>query len=144
MAQVNPLIGDIHGNTSLVLETAQLALQQEAHMVVFPELTLTGYSPEDLLLRPGLDGRIFTALERICAARLPLYLVLGYPGRQEGELYNMLAVIHEGQIIGRYRKQRLPNYGVFDEARYFRAGEAPGPSAPETALCGTYRYAFEG
>lgn len=122
MAQVNPLIGDIHGNTSLVLESARLALQQDAHMVVFPELTLTGYSPEDLLLRPGLDGRIATALERICAARLPLYLVLGYPGRQEGELYNMLAVIHEGQIIGRYCKQRLPNYQVFDEKRYFKKG----------------------
>ena len=123
MAQVNPLVGDVHGNTSLVLDWAARAVQEHrADMVVFPELVLTGYPPEDLLLRPGLDRRIEQALARLCEAALPLVLVVGYPGREDGKLYNMLAVIQHGRVLGRYRKQRLPNYQVFDEKRYFKKG----------------------
>ena len=126
MAQINPLVGDIHGNTALVLARAREAWQQyHADMVVFPELVLTAYPPEDLLLRPSLDLRIERALEALCAARLPLSLVVGYPGRHQGRLCNMLAVIRDGEILGTYRKQRLPNYQVFDEKRYFRAGDQP-------------------
>jgi len=123
MAQLNPLVGDVHGNTQLVLESSLKALQEHnADMVVFPELVLTAYPPEDLLLRPSLDTRITKALATLCEARLPLYLVIGYPGRVDGKLYNMLAVIHAGRIVGTYRKQRLPNYQVFDEKRYFKRG----------------------
>lgn len=126
LAQVNPLVGDVHGNTALVIDYASRALQQHrAHMVVFPELVLTGYPPEDLLLRPGLDRRVEQALQRLCAAALPLILVVGYPGREDGRLYNMLAVIEGGRVLGRYRKQRLPNYQVFDEKRYFKRGREP-------------------
>lgn len=126
MAQINPLVGDVHGNTELVLSTAATAIaQHQADMVVFPELILTAYPPEDLLLRPSLDLRINEALELICRAQLPVYLLIGYPGREAGRLYNMLAVIHRGKLIGTYKKQRLPNYQVFDEKRYFKAGTSP-------------------
>ena len=91
MAQLNPLVGDIHGNTELVLERAREAVRlHRADMVVFPELVLTAYPPEDLLLRPNLDSRIRQALERICAAVLPTCLVIGYPGREGGRRYNCL------------------------------------------------------
>jgi NAD+ synthase (glutamine-hydrolysing) len=123
MAQINPLVGDIPGNTQLVLQHADAAQRQHgADVIVFPELVLTAYPPEDLLLRPSLDLRIARALDTLCAAQLPLYMVVGYPGREEGVLYNMLAVIHAGRIVGTYRKQCLPNYQVFDEKRYFREG----------------------
>jgi NAD+ synthase (glutamine-hydrolysing) len=126
MAQINPLVGDIPGNTQLVLRHAETARKQhQADMVVFPELVLTAYPPEDLLLRPSLDIRIRKALDALCAARLPLYMVIGYPGRIDGQLYNMLAVIRDGAIVGTYRKQCLPNYQVFDEKRYFREGHEP-------------------
>jgi NAD+ synthase (glutamine-hydrolysing) len=126
MAQLNPLVGDIHGNTDLVLDRARDAIRRhQADMVVFPELVLTAYPPEDLLLRPSLDGRIRQALQRICAAALPTSLVIGYPGRDAGRSYNMLAVIKDGEIIGTYKKQRLPNYQVFDEKRYFKRGSEP-------------------
>lgn len=126
MAQINPLVGDIPGNTQLVLQHARAALDQHrADVVVFPELVLTAYPPEDLLLRPSLDLRIGQALDALCAAQLPLYLVIGYPGHEDGHLYNMLAVIHGGRIVGKYRKHCLPNYQVFDEKRYFREGRDP-------------------
>jgi NAD+ synthase (glutamine-hydrolysing) len=126
MAQLNPLVGDIHGNTELVLDRARAAVAEHAaDMVVFPELVLTAYPPEDLLLRPALEGRIAQALQKICAAALPTCLVVGYPGHENGHCYNMLAVIDRGRIIGRYRKQQLPNYQVFDEKRYFKRGSEP-------------------
>ncbi len=126
MAQINPLVGDIHGNTLLVLEHAKQAITQlNADIVVFPELVLTAYPPEDLLLRPSLDIRIEQALATIREATLPAWLVIGYPGRIGGRLYNMLAVMKDGEIQGTYRKQCLPNYQVFDEKRYFKKGKEP-------------------
>ncbi len=126
MAQINPLVGDVPGNTQLVLRHAEAArAQHKADVVVFPELVLTAYPPEDLLLRPSLDIRIEQALSALCAARLPLLMVIGYPGRVDGQLFNMLAVIREGVVVGTYRKHCLPNYQVFDEKRYFREGSAP-------------------
>ncbi|MES2626414.1 MAG: NAD+ synthase [Pseudomonadota bacterium] len=124
MAQINPLVGDIHGNTLLVLEHSKRAISElNADMVVFPELVLTAYPPEDLLLRPSLDIRIEQALATITKAQLPAWLVIGYPGRIDGRLYNMLAVIKDGEIQGTYRKHCLPNYQVFDEKRYFKKGK---------------------
>ena len=126
MAQINPLVGDIHGNTLLVLTHAKHAITElNADIVVFPELVLTAYPPEDLLLRPSLDIRIKQALATIREAKLPAWLVIGYPGRIGGRLYNMLAVIKDGEIQGTYRKQCLPNYQVFDEKRYFKKGKEP-------------------
>jgi NAD+ synthase (glutamine-hydrolysing) len=126
MAQINPLVGDIHGNTLLVLNHSKHAIAElNADVVVFPELVLTAYPPEDLLLRPSLDIRIEQALATIREAKLPAWLVIGYPGRIGGRLFNMLAVIKDGEVQGTYRKQCLPNYQVFDEKRYFKKGGEP-------------------
>jgi NAD+ synthase (glutamine-hydrolysing) len=123
MVQTNPLVGDIPGNTKKLLAAAKQGIAEyAADIIVFPELVLTAYPPEDLLLRPSLDKRISTALDEIKNVKLPAWLVVGYPGREEGNLYNMLAVFHEGKCLATYRKQCLPNYQVFDEKRYFSAG----------------------
>jgi NAD+ synthase (glutamine-hydrolysing) len=123
MAQLNPLVGDIPGNTQRILIAAQSALQATpADIVVFPELVLTGYPPEDLLLRASLQPRIEQALAELCAAKLPTSLVVGFPERIGEQVFNRLAVISRGVIVGRYSKQELPNYQVFDEKRYFSAG----------------------
>lgn len=126
IAQLNPLVGDIQGNTQLVLSTARAALlKRPVDLVVFPELVLTAYPPEDLLLRPSLDLRIARALETLCAAALPTALVVGLPQRLDGKLHNRLVVIQNGRLLGAYSKQMLPNYQVFDEKRYFEAGHEP-------------------
>jgi NAD+ synthase (glutamine-hydrolysing) len=126
MAQLNPLVGDIPGNTQRILQAAHSALAAgSADLVVFPELMLTAYPPEDLLLRPSLQPRIEQALAALCAAKLPTALVIGYPERVDGKLYNRLVVIDHGRRIGTYSKQCLPNYQVFDEKRYFEPGTSP-------------------
>ncbi len=126
MAQLNLLVGDIQGNARRVVESARQArVEQQADLVVFPELTLTGYPPEDLLLRPSLGGRIERALAEITGAGLECSVVVGFPETGDEGLYNALAVIHQGRRIATYHKQRLPNYQVFDEQRYFRAGSGP-------------------
>jgi NAD+ synthase (glutamine-hydrolysing) len=125
MAQVNPLVGDIPGNTQLVIDTVKQAIAQEsADIVMFPELTLTGYPPEDLLLRASLDTRIDQALVQLMAAQLGMLVVVGYPRRIDGKLYNMAAAIYDGKMLIEYAKQCLPNYQVFDEKRYFTEGSA--------------------
>ena len=127
MAQVNPLVGDIDGNAAAIIARSREAVAaHEAPVVVFPELTLSGYPPEDLLLRPSIERRVEQSLERILAAMTgPAWAVIGYPRRQDGVLYNVAGVLHRGKIIAEYRKQELPNYQVFDEKRYFRAGTQP-------------------
>ncbi len=122
MAQINTLVGDIPGNTRRLLETAEKASSRGADVVVFPELTLTGYPPEDLLLRPSLVPRIEEALQVIQDARLPVVIVFGYPRQRDGRLYNMAGVIDGGELRAEYAKQHLPNYQVFDEKRYFTPG----------------------
>lgn len=122
LAQLNLLVGDISGNTHQVIEASEQAVAQGADAIVFPELTLTGYPPEDLLLRPSLDLRVQDALDQILAAKLDIHVVIGYPKTIDGHLYNMAGVIHQGKLLGEYAKQQLPNYQVFDEKRYFSAG----------------------
>ena len=123
MAQLNPLVGDIDGNALKVLAAIEQAQQQGADVLVFPELMLTGYPPEDLLLRPSIKPRVERALARICAAVGDLYVVLGYPRARALGLCNCAGVIHNGELIAEYDKQELPNYQVFDEKRYFVAGD---------------------
>ena len=124
MAQINTLVGDIPGNTGLVLREAQRALDEyAADAVLFPELTLTGYPPEDLLLRPSLQLRIDRALNVLLDAALPITLIVGYPRVVAGRIFNMAGVIAGGQLITEYAKQHLPNYQVFDEVRYFVPGD---------------------
>ncbi|RLQ21423.1 NAD+ synthase [Seongchinamella sediminis] len=127
MAQINTLVGDFDGNTQRVLDTVARAVNRhERAVVVFPELTLSGYPPEDLLLRPSIALRVQQSLDRLCA-ELPAsaWVVLGYPRRDGNALYNVAGVIHGNELVAEYRKHSLPNYEVFDEKRYFTAGSDP-------------------
>jgi NAD+ synthase (glutamine-hydrolysing) len=127
MAQMNTLVGDFEGNTQKVVDAIALAeREQEAPVVVCPELTLSGYPPEDLLLRPSIALRVNQALDSICSSMAgSAYAVIGYPLCEEGTLYNVAGVLHRGEIVAQYRKQFLPNYQVFDEKRYFTPGCEP-------------------
>ena len=123
MAQLNFLVGDIDFNSSLIIEKAKEAIQENsADIIAYPELALTGYPPEDLLFRPSLSIRIEKALQRIRDENLAAYLVIGYPERVGNKLFNSLAIIRHGKQVANYRKQHLPNYQVFDEQRYFDSG----------------------
>lgn len=124
MAQLDFLVGDIPGNTRLVIESAQRARKElNADVVVFPELCLTGYPPEDLLLRPSLVLRVNEALEQLQQAELDVAMVVGVPLREGALLYNAAVVIDGGVVTGRYFKRYPPNYQVFDEKRYFAEGQ---------------------
>ncbi len=126
IAQINLRVGDVAANRDRVLAVMEEARDRRgADLVVFPELTLTGYPPEDLLLRPELIERVAAAVEEIRAASQGIGLVLGYPKRDLGSLFNVAGFIHDGRLVTEYAKQRLPNYSVFDEKRYFQAGHAP-------------------
>ncbi len=123
MAQIDFLVGDIPGNAQKVITAArQSAETHQADVVVFPELCLTGYPPEDLLLRPSLDLRVSEAVDLLVAEKLPVAIVVGAPLRHNGLLYNAALVIADGAVTARYFKQFPPNYQVFDEKRYFAAG----------------------
>lgn len=126
VAQLNLLVGDIDGNRDKVIAAARAARdRQDADLLVFPELTLTGYPPEDLLLRPELTDRTRHALTEIVAETRGIALVLGYPKAAVGGLFNVAGLVSDGQILAEYAKQLLPNYSVFDEKRYFQPGNAP-------------------
>ena len=124
MAQVDPIVGDIKGNTELIIATAKQALEQQADIVVFPEMTITGYPPEDLLFRLDLYKQVEQALSEICKAIKNIVVVVGYPMIDSlEERFNMASWIEKGQIKASYIKQNLPNYSVFDEQRYFSAAD---------------------
>jgi NAD+ synthase (glutamine-hydrolysing) len=126
IAQLNLLVGDVAGNTGKVIAGARRAREElKAHVVVFPELALTGYPPEDLLLRPALAGQIKAALARIQAETRGIDVILGYPQIEGAKRFNACSLIREGGIVATYRKHLLPNYSVFDEVRYFSAGITP-------------------
>jgi len=125
LAQVNLLVGDVGGNSARVLESAAEAGAAGADLVVFPELTLAGYPPEDLLFHRGFRRQIDSALARcIETAQRPAVMV-GFPEYTDQHIYNSVAWIEGGSERARYRKACLPNYGVFDEQRYFARGSAP-------------------
>ncbi len=127
MAQVNFLVGDIQGNTKRVIALSQQARDEhDADLIVFPELTLTGYPPEDILLRPALSQLIEQALATIGREVSGIDVVLGYPGQSNVGITNAACVLRDGNIIARYAKQHLPNYSVFDEKRYFVPGTEHG------------------
>lgn len=125
LAQINGLVGDIEGNTQRVLEVYAEASAAGADLVIFPELMLSGYPPEDLLLRASMQARIARALEQVCAAVKSAAMVVGLPWLENDRRTNRLAVIQSGRVIGTYDKQCLPNYQVFDEHRYFVPGIEP-------------------
>ncbi|AHE67481.1 NAD+ synthase [Legionella oakridgensis] len=123
MAQINPTVGAITANTEKIINVIQT--HQEHHdVIVFPELTITGYPPEDLLFRHELYRRVEQALETIQKNTQHCYVVIGHPSLHDEQRFNAASVLHKGMCIAHYHKQMLPNYGVFDEERYFTAGKA--------------------
>lgn len=122
LAQLDLPVGDIEGNTQRLLDVAG-QMQGCCDLVVFSELSLTGYPPEDLLLRDDLYQRVANGLQRIVDAHLDIGLIVGHPWREAGACFNRASFIHRGEILGTYDKQKLPNYGVFDERRYFKPGK---------------------
>src|SRR6059058_4049058 len=156
LAQINTVVGDLDGNRDRILARLEEARAAGADLVLFPELAVTGYPPEDLLLRPGFVGAARASLELIAAETRDLVALVGVP-LFDGDLYNACAICADGGVRGIYRKRFLPNYGVFDEDRYFAAGRdlviveaagarigvticedmwQPGPPATELALAG--------
>ncbi len=123
MAQINVMVGDIEANAASIINACIEAKQRlNADLILFPELVLIGYPPEDLLLRPGLHDRILQGLEQIKQQVSGIDIVLGYPCQTTTGLYNAASLIRDGEIMATYHKQHLPNYSVFDEKRYFVAG----------------------
>ena len=126
MAQLNFLVGDIVGNTEKVIAAALEARDRlRADLIVFPELTLTGYPPEDLLLRPGFIRQVEPALQRLCGEIRGIAAVIGCPLPTPEGLRNAAVMLSDGAIRASYYKQCLPNYSVFDEKRYFVPGQEP-------------------
>jgi len=119
------LVGDIKSNTRKILSLSEQAKQAGADIVVFPELALCGYPPEDLLMRQGFIKQIEQAIEEIAASTDDMLLVFGAPRLHQHELFNAAVVCQKGKVQAEYHKHSLPNYAVFDEKRYFQAGTEP-------------------
>ena len=121
LAQINATVGDIAGNAAKIARHTAAARDEGAALVVFPELSLTGYPPEDLLLKTAFLEEAGTALEELAAQTHGIVALVGFPERAE-DVYNSAAVLAGGEVAAVYRKMYLPNYGVFDEQRYFQSG----------------------
>jgi NAD+ synthase (glutamine-hydrolysing) len=121
LAQIDPTVGDLDGNRDLILARIAEARNAGADLVLLPELAVTGYPPEDLLLRPGFVRAARASLERIAAETRDIVALVGVP-LYDGDLYNACAICADGEVVGWAKKWHLPNYGVFDEKRYFASG----------------------
>ena len=156
LAQINPVVGDLEGNRELILDRLSEARANAADLVVFPELAVTGYPPEDLLLRPGFIRAAEASVEQIARETRGTTILVGAP-HFDRDLYNACYVLSGGEVRAIYRKRFLPNYGVFDEDRYFAPGRGlillehgktligptvcedmwqPGPPATDLSLAG--------
>ena len=128
LAQINPVVGDLSGNVKLISDAAEVAHRAGAKLLITPELALTGYPPEDLLLRPAFIEAAADALDQLrstLAAYPGLAVVVGHPLKTPLGLHNAASVLQDGQCIASYAKHELPNNEVFDEVRYFTPGNAP-------------------
>jgi NAD+ synthase (glutamine-hydrolysing) len=121
MAQVNVTVGDVMGNASKIVAYVERARALQADLVVFPELAIPGYPPEDLLLKPSFIDANRAALDEVASATSGLTVIVGFADAED-DIYNAAAVLHNGALVGVFHKHFLPTYGVFDEDRYFRAG----------------------
>jgi NAD+ synthase (glutamine-hydrolysing) len=158
LAQINPVVGDLDGNRDRILGSLAEARDEGADLVLFPELAVTGYPPEDLLLRPGFLRAARASLDAIAAETEGIAALVGTP-HLDRDLFNACAVCADGEVKAIYRKRFLPNYGVFDEDRYFQPGRdllllrfgetlvgptvcediwQPGPPATDLALAGAH------
>ena len=123
LAQLDLAVGDIAGNTKKIIENANLARDElNADLIVFPELGVCGYPPEDLLFHGGFRRSVENAMDEIRNHVIGITVLLGFPEYDDDHIYNACAVFEDGKIVAHYRKQMLPNYSVFDEERYFTAG----------------------
>mgnify|MGYP001817267496 FL=1 len=125
LAQFDFLVGDLRGNLRKAQNVVSAARESGADLVLFPEMALTGYPPEDLLLRPGFLDQCHRALEELVQGVHGIDVVIGHPWQEGGKRYNSVSWIREGRVLGRYSKQHLPNYLVFDEQRYFTPDSDP-------------------
>lgn len=125
LAQHDFLVGDIKGNLRKAKNVLNEAREAGADLLLFPELALTGYPPEDLLLRPGFLEACDDAVESLAAQVRGIDVVFGHPRVEGGKRYNAVSWMRDGQVIGQYAKHHLPNYAVFDEQRYFTPGSEP-------------------
>lgn len=122
LAQINTIVGDLDGNASKIIEYINRGREAQADIIAFPELAITGYPPEDLLLKPTFVEKNLSALDRITAESEGIVVICGFVERENDKIYNSAAVISSKKIAGIHRKVFLPNYGVFDECRYFTRG----------------------
>src|SRR5438270_1651104 len=122
--QINTFVGDLDGNANRIIEALQEAERAGADIAVFPELAITGYPPEDLLLKPGFVADNLDALEKVASQSGRCAAVLGFVDARR-DLHNAAAVCADGRVLGTYHKRLLPNYAVFDEQRYFAPGTEP-------------------
>src|SRR5262252_4317274 len=125
LAQLNQVLGDLSGNARAILAATAEAERAGARLVVTPELSLCGYPPEDLVLRPAFLDACAAELAALAAGVRRTPVIVGFPERDGGRCHNALAVLQGGRVAAVHRKQRLPNYTVFDEERYFEPGRAP-------------------
>ncbi len=123
LAQLDLAVGDVDGNTAKILDYSIRAHDEmQADLVIFPELSVCGYPPEDLLFHAGLQRRVANAMEKIRSTVRDIAVLVGYPEYEDGRIYNSVVVFKDGNPLAQYRKHLLPNYRVFDEERYFAAG----------------------
>ena len=127
IVQENPIVGDIKGNLSLAKKTIEKILSKEkVDVILFTEMFITGYPPEDLILRDDLLAAVETALLELSKISPETHIVMGYPKKIGQNIYNSAGVLHHNEVVLEYHKQELPNYEVFDEKRYFSPGKGPG------------------
>ncbi|MEQ1773039.1 MAG: NAD+ synthase [Burkholderiales bacterium] len=124
IAQINYTVGDIDGNATKIANAAQRAREGGASLLLTTELAISGYSPEDLLLRNDFYDACATALDGLARNTKGITLVVGHPHRQDGKRYNAASIVRDGKVVATYLKRKLPNYNVFDEERYFDSGTA--------------------
>jgi NAD+ synthase (glutamine-hydrolysing) len=126
LCQMNATVGDLEGNAGLIRAGIERALHAQANIVLFPELALTGYPPEDLLLREHFLADTRVHLDELASTVEAIVVIVGFPERAQGGVFNSAAILASGEVQTVYRKVHLPNYGVFDEQRYFKSGVCGG------------------
>jgi NAD+ synthase (glutamine-hydrolysing) len=139
MAQINVVVGDVEGNARKMLDWIERARQVDADIVTFPELALTGYPPEDLLLKPQFIDANLSALDKVVSGSRDIIVIAGFVDRKD-DIFNAAAIAQNGKLIAAYHKMYLPNYGVFDELRYFQPGNRcpvfqVGPATIGVSIC---------
>tara|TARA_Y100000590_G_scaffold428865_2_gene540688 strand:+ start:1020 stop:2639 length:1620 start_codon:yes stop_codon:yes gene_type:complete len=129
LAQINPVVGDVHGNIAQIEGAAKALDARGADIAIFSELVVTGYPPEDLILKPSFIDASMDAVHDLAhrCAELQCGVLVSSPWREDGRLYNAAILLHQGEIVAKRYKVELPNYGVFDEKRVFEAGNLPEP-----------------